>query len=121
MCGSKVGVKKETIVFQQSPVPSSLVPLPLPPFPWDDDSYYHPVLEQDPLLQVDWETTQPTTSPSHNPTSEDGQLSCAERYRDHIPLVSTSSVPHRLCVSERKGDEYKAALVQALGDLQKMK
>ena len=63
----------------QSPPPSSLCPLPLQPYPWDDDSYYHPVLERDPLLQLDWELEAESTvhcTPSDNDSaSEDDQLS----------------------------------------------
>ena len=50
----------------QSAPPSFLSPLPQPPYPWDNDSFLQPVLEQDPLLLVDWESETEQKSNSHS-------------------------------------------------------
>ena len=37
-----------------------------PPFPWEHDDYFKPVLEGDPLLQYDFEGETLTEVPTHN-------------------------------------------------------
>jgi protein arginine N-methyltransferase 3 len=96
--------------FLQSPPPSSLLPLPLPPYPWDEDSYLHPVLEWDPLLQVDWETA--AENSVQGSSSANGSVSGEN---------DANTAAKRLCESERRAEEYQAALVQSLANLQDMR
>jgi len=39
----------------QQPTPACLQSVTQPPFPWDQDQYFKPVLAEDPLLQYDFE------------------------------------------------------------------
>ena len=39
----------------QHPTPAHLQSVAQPPFPWDQDQYFKPVLAEDPLLQYDFE------------------------------------------------------------------
>ena len=39
----------------QHPTPAHLQSVAQPPFPWDQDQYFKPVLAEDPLLQYDVE------------------------------------------------------------------
>ena len=58
-------------VCVQHPDPTSLLALKTPPFPWIPDTYLTPVIENDPLLQLDFD---PDDSPEDRCTvkSHDG-------------------------------------------------
>ena len=84
--------------------------------------YFHPVLEQDPLLQVDWESESESTNPSVNPAPSPGEgneLILKRLAGDNVSVVLV--LVFRLQDSKEKAQEYKTALTQALADLQDMR
>jgi protein arginine N-methyltransferase 3 len=96
-CNHYSCIKLINYIRKEGARPSLFSPLPQRPYPWDDDSFLQPTLEQDPLLLVDWE-------------SETEQLS------NTVNTLSQSQG-----VSQEKLEDYKTALAQALTDLQNMK
>lgn len=52
---SQILVDSVLLRSPQHPSPAALLDVTAPPFPWDTDPYYRPVLADDPLLQYDFE------------------------------------------------------------------
>lgn len=75
--------------------PLSVLSSVTPPYPWEDDTYLIPVLEDDPLLQVDF-CTEPSSCDS---------------------VAALSVIGNR---TESESD-YKEALSRALTDLESMR
>ena len=85
------------------------------PSPWDDDRYLLPVLQDDPLLQLDIDQEDEQEPNNHDDIMQRYTYSMWECTCD------TLFQHHRLHKSEQAVGEYKSTLSRALADLAQMR